>query len=107
MSKLVLLLRLYKSSVGLSVVFAKGSPVYNKLCSLISVGNNLIESMAVSRSKGYLFGRTWEITTGLYFQMLQELWQIVSFSEGVRMAIDVRMNQFKAGYLLLQHRKDP
>lgn len=71
--KLILLLRLYKPLVGLSVIFAKGSPVYAKLHLLVSLGNNLVESIAVSKPKGYLFVKIWDLTNDIYYEFLREL----------------------------------
>lgn len=84
--------------VGLSVVFAKGSPVYTKLCQMIALGNNLVENLTVNKSKGYLFVKAWEITSGIYFDFLQEIWHIVTFTEVIKVAVTTRLNQFKAGY---------
>jgi hypothetical protein len=45
-TQLVQILKLYKPIIGMDVVFAKGSPVFNKLQNTLEYGNTLIDNLA-------------------------------------------------------------
>jgi hypothetical protein len=71
--KVILLLRLYRPLVGMSVVFAQASPAYMKLTTLVTLGNNLIDSITLKSRKGYSAVKILELSTTVYLDFLKEI----------------------------------
>jgi hypothetical protein len=98
LAHIIMLLKLYKPVLGLSVNFAKGTPMFLKLKNLLGYSNNLIENLARQEFKGPGFSHLWDRSVLVYLQYLEVVKDIIGLNKAARTVYVSRMKSFAMSY---------